>query len=125
MPGTYDPELNTLYWTTSNPAPDFDGEARPGDDLYTDCVVALDADTGKLKWHFQFTPHDLYDYDANETPVLIDLKDAGVPSGGLAATPQIAGTGQPQRVSLYSRSHRRKIPEGHAICEKAELGQGN
>ena len=78
MPGTYDPELNLLYWTTSNPAPDFAGESRPGDDLYTDCVIALDADTGKLKWYFQFTPHDLYDYDANETPVLIDIDDHGV-----------------------------------------------
>ena len=72
MPGTYDPQLNTLYWGTSNPAPDFDGAVRPGDDLYTDCVLALDPDTGKLKWHFQFTPHDLFDYDATETPVLID-----------------------------------------------------
>ena len=72
MPGTYDPELNMIYWGTSNPAPDFDGGPRPGDDLYTDCVIALDPDTGKLKWHFQFTPHDLYDYDAQETPVLID-----------------------------------------------------
>ena len=72
MPGTYDAELNTIYWGTSNPAPDFDGSVRPGDDLYTDCVLALDPDTGKLKWYFQFTPHDLYDYDANETPVLID-----------------------------------------------------
>jgi alcohol dehydrogenase (cytochrome c) len=72
MPGTYDPELNTLFWTTSNPAPDFEGSVRPGDDLYTDCVLALDADTGKLKWYFQFTPHDLFDYDATETPVLID-----------------------------------------------------
>ena len=72
MPGTYDPELNTIYWGTSNPAPDFDGAPRPGDDLYTDCVLALDPDTGKLKWYFQFTPHDLFDYDATETPVLID-----------------------------------------------------
>ncbi|MBI3475832.1 MAG: PQQ-dependent dehydrogenase, methanol/ethanol family [Acidobacteria bacterium] len=78
MPGTYDPELNLLYWTTSNPAPDFAGESRPGDDLYTDCVLAIDADTGKLKWYFQFTPHDLFDYDANETPVLIDVDDHGV-----------------------------------------------
>ena len=77
MPGTYDPELNLLYWTTSNPAPDFAGETRPGDDLYTDCVLALDVDTGKLKWYFQFTPHDLYDYDANETPVLIDVDEHG------------------------------------------------
>lgn len=73
MPGTYDPETNSLFWGTSNPAPDFVGDTRPGDDLYTDCVLALDPDTGKLKWHFQFTPHDLFDYDATETPVLVDL----------------------------------------------------
>jgi len=77
MPGTYDPELNTLYWTTSNPAPDFDGAPRPGDDLYTDCVLALDPDSGKLKWYFQFTPHDLFDYDATETPVLLDMQYKG------------------------------------------------
>ncbi len=78
MPGTYDPELNTLYWTTSNAAPDFLGDSRPGDDLYTSCVLALDPDTGKLKWYFQFTPHDLYDYDATETPVLFDALENGV-----------------------------------------------
>ncbi|HTJ87611.1 MAG TPA: PQQ-binding-like beta-propeller repeat protein [Terriglobales bacterium] len=72
MPGTYDPELKTLFWTTSNPAPDFEGSVRPGDDLYTDCLLALDPATGKLKWYFQFTPHDLFDYDATETPMLID-----------------------------------------------------
>src|ERR1700693_1417364 len=72
MPGTYDPDLNTIYWGTSNAAPDFDGSPRPGDDLYTACVLALDPDTGKMKWYFQFTPHDLYDYDATETPVLVD-----------------------------------------------------
>ena len=77
MPGTFDPELNTIFWGTSNPAPDFNGDTRPGDDLYTDCVLALDADTGKLKWYFQFTPHDLYDYDATETPVLIDAPYQG------------------------------------------------
>lgn len=79
MPGTYDPELNTIYWGTSNPAPDFDGSVRPGDDLYTDSVLALDPDTGKLKWYFQFTPHDLYDYDATETPVLVDAVYDGRP----------------------------------------------
>jgi alcohol dehydrogenase (cytochrome c) len=79
MPGTYDPELDTLYWTTSNAAPDFDGDSRPGDDLYTACVLAIDANTGKLKWHFQFTPHDLYDYDANQTPVLVDKEENGIP----------------------------------------------
>ncbi|MGC1162266.1 MAG: PQQ-dependent dehydrogenase, methanol/ethanol family [Candidatus Sulfotelmatobacter sp.] len=79
MPGTYDPQLNTIYWGTSNPAPDFDGGVRPGDDLYTDCVLALDPDTGKLKWYFQFTPHDLFDFDAVETPILIDTNYRGVP----------------------------------------------
>ena len=72
MPGTYDPELNLIYWGTGNPAPDFDGDPRPGADLYTDCVLALNPDTGALQWYFQFTPHDLYDYDAVETPVLVD-----------------------------------------------------
>jgi len=79
MPGTYDPGLNTLYWGTSNPSPDFSGETRPGDDLYTSSLLALDPDTGKLKWHFQFTPHDLYDYDATETAVLIDTDYQGRP----------------------------------------------
>jgi alcohol dehydrogenase (cytochrome c) len=79
MPGTYDPELNTLFWGTSNPSPDFDGAVRPGDDLYTACVLALDPDTGKLKWYFQFTPHDLFDYDATETAVLIDAVYKGEP----------------------------------------------
>jgi alcohol dehydrogenase (cytochrome c) len=79
MPGTYDPQLNTVYWGTSNAAPDFDGTVRPGDDLYTACVLALDADTGKLKWYFQFTPHDLFDYDAAETAVLVDTVYQGKP----------------------------------------------
>jgi len=77
MPGTYDPELNSLYWTTSNASPDFVGDSRPGDDLYTACVLVIDADSGELKWYFQFTPHDLYDYDATETPVLIDTTEDG------------------------------------------------
>ena len=77
MPGTDDPELNTVYWGTSNAAPDFDGSVRPGDDLYTACVLALDADTGKLNWHFQFTPHDLFDYDATETAMLLDARYRG------------------------------------------------
>jgi alcohol dehydrogenase (cytochrome c) len=79
MPGTYDPELNTLYWGTGNASPDYDGTVRPGDDLYTSCLLAIDPDTGKLKWYFQFTPHDLYDYDAVETPVLVDTEYQGQP----------------------------------------------
>jgi len=77
MPGTYDSELDTVYWTTSNAAPDFEGNSRPGDNLYTACVLAIDPNSGKLKWYFQFTPHDVYDYDANETPVLVDQEANG------------------------------------------------
>jgi alcohol dehydrogenase (cytochrome c) len=72
LTGTYDPELDTLYWPTGNPAPDLIGDDRGGDNLYSDSIVALDAKTGTLKWHFQFTPHDVWDYDAQETPALID-----------------------------------------------------
>ncbi|MGA7159184.1 MAG: PQQ-binding-like beta-propeller repeat protein [Acidobacteriaceae bacterium] len=72
MPGTFDAELNTIYWGTGNPSPDFDGSVRPGDDLYTSCLLALDPDTGRLKWYFQYSPHNLYDYDAVQTPVLVD-----------------------------------------------------
>jgi alcohol dehydrogenase (cytochrome c) len=70
--GTYDPELNLIYWGTGNPGPDMNGDVRPGDNLYTCAVVALDADTGKLKWHYQMTPHDVHDWDAIADPVLID-----------------------------------------------------
>jgi alcohol dehydrogenase (cytochrome c) len=79
MPGTYDAELNTIYWGTSNPCPDFDGSVRPGDDLYTSSLLALDPDTGKLKWYFQFNPHDLYDFDSVQTPVLVDANFKGQP----------------------------------------------
>jgi alcohol dehydrogenase (cytochrome c) len=79
MPGTYDQELNTLYWGTGNASPDYDGGVRPGDDLYTSSLLAIDPDTGKLKWYFQFTPHDLYDYDGVETPVLVDTQYQGQP----------------------------------------------
>ena len=72
LTGTYDPELETVYWSVGNPGPDLYGEDRLGDNLYTDSVVALDAKTGRLKWHFQFTPHDVWDYDAQETPALVD-----------------------------------------------------
>ena len=73
LTGTYDPALNLLYWGTGNPNPDWDGDSRPGDNLYTGSLVALDADSGKLKWHYQYTPHDTHDWDANEIPVLADL----------------------------------------------------
>ena len=72
MTGSYDPQLNLTYWGVGNVGPDYNGVQRPGDNLYTDSVVALDADTGTLKWHYQFTPHDLYDYDSVQVPVLVD-----------------------------------------------------
>ena len=77
--GTYDPELNLIYWPTGNPSPSDYGGARGGDDLYSNCMLALDPDTGKLKWHFQFTPHDLHDYDATQIPLLIDADWKGQP----------------------------------------------
>lgn len=72
LTGSYDPELNLLYWGTGNPAPDFDGDVRKGDNLYTESMVALDAGTGKMKWYFQFTPWDVHDWDGVEIPVLVD-----------------------------------------------------
>jgi alcohol dehydrogenase (cytochrome c) len=77
--GAYDPELNLVYWGTGNPGPDWNGETREGDNLYSDSVVALDADTGELRWHFQFTPHDVHDWDATQIPILIDIEFDGRP----------------------------------------------
>ena len=70
--GSYDPKANLIYWGTGNPGPDYIGDVREGDNLYSDCLIALDADTGKLKWHFQFVPHDVNDIDATQIPVLVD-----------------------------------------------------
>ncbi len=71
--GSYDPQLNLLYWGVGNPNPDYYGGDRKGDNLYTASLIALDADSGQLRWHFQFTPHDLHDWDSNHVPVLTDL----------------------------------------------------
>jgi alcohol dehydrogenase (cytochrome c) len=77
MTGTFDPKLNTLYWAVGNPGADLYGDNRKGDNLYTCSLLALDPETGKRKWHFQFTPHDTHDWDATETPMLLDLKWKG------------------------------------------------
>jgi alcohol dehydrogenase (cytochrome c) len=77
LSGTYDAELNTLYWATGNPWPDFAGTPRKGDNLYTCSLIALDLTTGKMKWYFQFTPHDTHDWDAQSWPVLIDTEIRG------------------------------------------------
>ena len=79
LTGTYDAESDTLVWPVGNPCPDFNGDERKGDNLYTDSVIALEPKTGKLKWHYQFTPHDLHDWDATETPMLVDMTFQGAP----------------------------------------------
>jgi alcohol dehydrogenase (cytochrome c) len=77
--GAYDPEQNLVFYGTGNPGPDYHSESRPGDNLYSTSLVALDADSGKLRWHYQFTPHDVHDWDATEVPVLADITIAGQP----------------------------------------------
>jgi alcohol dehydrogenase (cytochrome c) len=77
--GAYDPDLNLLYYGIGNPGPDYHSDSRKGDNLYSDSIVALDADTGTLRWHYQFTPHDLHDWDATEVPVLADVTIGGQP----------------------------------------------
>jgi alcohol dehydrogenase (cytochrome c) len=77
--GSYDPESNLTYWGTGNAGPDWDGDARLGDNLYSSSVIALDADTGKLKWYYQFSPHNEFDWDATQVPVLADIQFQGTP----------------------------------------------
>ena len=72
LTGTYDPELDLVYWGTGNPGPDFDGSARPGDNLYTSAVVAFDPDDGQMRWHYQWTPHDVWDYDGVNENILFE-----------------------------------------------------
>ena len=77
LTGSYDPETDTLYWSAGNPFPDSDDRDRPGDNLYTNCILALNPNTGRLKWHYQFTPHDVHDWDATEPAVLVDAQYRG------------------------------------------------
>ena len=86
MTGTYDPDLNLVYWGTGNPTPVLKGTTRPGDNLYTCSIVALNPDTGKLAWAFQVSPHDTHDWDAVETPVLVDADFHGEPKKMLMQT---------------------------------------
>ena len=88
--GTYDPETNLTFWGIGNPGPDYNSDKRGGDNLYSDSVVALDADTGKLKWYFQFTPHDDYDYDSTQVPVLANVE-----------WPDASGRKTPRKVMLW------------------------
>ena len=77
--GSYDPETNLTLWGTGNAGPDYNGDNRPGDNLYSSSVIAVDADTGKLKWHYQFSPHDEFDWDATQVPILADINFQGSP----------------------------------------------
>ncbi|WP_246725035.1 PQQ-dependent dehydrogenase, methanol/ethanol family [Beijerinckia sp. L45] len=75
--GTYDPKTETLFWGVGNPGPDWDRQFRPGDNLYSDSVLALDVKTGKIKWHYQYMPNDAFDYDGVSEPVLVDVETKG------------------------------------------------
>lgn len=75
--GSYDPEQDVLYWATGNTSPDWNGDVRKGDNLYTDSVLAMNPDTGEVKWHFQFTPHDVWDYDGNTDLFLVNVERSG------------------------------------------------
>ncbi len=75
--GSYDPELDLVYWGTGNPGPDWNGDARLGDNLYSDSVLALNSTTGNMDWYFQFTPHDVHDWDAIQVPILADIEYEG------------------------------------------------
>ena len=118
MTGSYDPELETLYWTTGNPGSDLNGDVQKGDNLYPDSLLALDVHTGRLKWYYQFTPHDLWDWDAQAA-----ARAHRCAVGG-AATPfdprlrapracreaEARRAGEPQRLLLRARSHQRQAP---------------
>ncbi len=77
LTGTYDPEAKLVYWPTGNPCPDYNGDRREGDNLYSSSILAIDPNTGKLRWYYQFSPHELHDWDANETPMLVDANFHG------------------------------------------------
>ena len=113
--GSYDPELNLTYWGTGNAGPDYNADQRPGDNLYTASVVALDADTGRLRWHYQFTPHDRYDYDSVQVPVTRRHHVA-------RCARESDVVGKPQRQLLRARSGDWKISSRQAVCE-AELDE--
>jgi alcohol dehydrogenase (cytochrome c) len=99
--GTYDPELNTLYWGVGNPSPDFNGDVRKGDNLYTCSIVALNPDDGSYKWHFQASPHDVWDYDGVNEPLLVDIDKDG------------------KKVKALVQAHR----DGYFYCLNRETGE--
>ena len=117
MPGTYDPDLNLLYWGTGNANPVFAGQGRKGSNLWTASIVALNPDTGKLAWYFQASPHDTHDWDNVETPVLFDAT-----INGQAA--QAAGAGGAGWMVLRSGPYEREEPGIEAVFRYGKLGAG-
>ncbi len=133
--GSYDPQLNLTYWGTGNPGPDWDGAGRPGDNLYSCSVIALDPDTGMLKWHYQFSPHNEFDWDSTQIPVLADMDWQGKPRqvmlwanrNGMAyvldrcerPVPQ----GLPVRESELGRWLRREGPAESGSWDRADQGR--
>ena len=116
LTGTYDPATDLVYWPTGNPCPDYNGDERKGDNLYSSSVVALEAKTGKLRWYFQFTPHDLHDWDAAETPMLVDAEFRGRPRKLLA---------QANRNGFFYVLDRvtGEFLLGPAVCPQADVGE--
>ena len=108
--GSYDPDLNLVYWGTGNPGPDWNGDVRMGDNLYADSALALDGDTGDMAWFFQFTPHDVHDWDAIQVPILADIEFEG-------ETRKVMMWGQSQRLLLHARSGNRRVPRWEAVCQ--------
>ena len=109
-PASYDPDLNLTYWGTGNPNPNGSPDSRLGDNLYSDSVVALDADTGKLKWYYQFTPHDDMDWDSTQVPVLADLKWQG-------RRRKLILVGEQKRLDVRAGPDDRRISVRKTICD--------
>jgi len=109
--GSYDPEQNLIFYGTGQPGSQWAGEVREGDNLYTNSIVAIDVDTGKLRWHFQNTPHDVHDWDSLEMPILIDAPFRGQPGKLLV---------QANRNGFYYVLDRtqRQISVGDAVCHQ-------
>ena len=114
--GSYDPELDMVYWPTGNPAKEYNGDDRKGDNLYAGSILALDRKTGTLRWHYQFTPHDLWDWDATQTSVLDRRRLAGQAAQADAAR-------RPQRVLLRVRSPRRHAAARQTVHQDRDLGE--
>ena len=117
MTGTFDPEFNLIYWATGNPWPDLYGPVRRGDNLYTCSILALDANTGKLRWYFQFTPHDIHDWDAQAIPVLVDLEFQ-------RPHPEITPGSQSQWVLLCARPHQWAVSSATPLVQKLNWATG-